>query len=420
MVYRDKLRWRARDLETYNFMGKMEHVASGPYFCSVHGPNPSHNTLACNQLSREFEDSATNFNFLGAPVFDSNVAAGDGRAFSAYQTNLTILDTLALINNSAGGCGDCTVCADGYAPGTVYDCREYFGSSMDSSGGVAAAAITVVFLVVVVALSDLLRVLDRSGNSKQSTAGGTRATIAPAVVLAALGATFLVARRRNAGSALAVRAVRHKHLSAALFVLFLVYSLVSFTVVQTKSRRDGMAHLEPLSDLRGAHKPSRSYYKFVECGRRIMLTGAAVFILPDSAAQIAIVLLLAVVFLFASESLSPFGKEIDMGLSRWCNGVILASMYVALLLKVDLSNEGTGSLSVFVGVLIAANVFMVVCVIVQSVFLIMEYLSSVRESADPLSRSMTSGWHEDEGGDGEAAGAWEGGCFQAILADNDS
>ncbi|CAM9428829.1 unnamed protein product [Scytosiphon promiscuus] len=306
------------------------------------------------------------------------------------------------------------------------------------------------------------------------------ATIAPVAVLAALGATFFVARRRNAGSLLALRTVRHKHLSAALFVMFFVYSSVSFTVFQTfvcetlddgvsylradysltcdtpayrwfrvyaaimvciypigipatfavllgrnrrdlrDANRDKMAHLEPLVDLWGAYKPSRYYYEVVECGRRIMLTGVAVFVLPDSAAQIAVVLLLAVVFLFISESLSPFAKGIDMGLYRWANGIILASMYVALLLKVDVSKEGNGTLSAFVSVLIAANIFMVVCVIVQSILLVMEYRSSVRESRDPLSRSKPPGWPQDAGEDDEggATGTWEGGCFHTILSSN--
>ena len=37
--------------------------------------------------------------------------------------------------------------------------------------------------------------------------------------------------------------------------------------------------------------------------------------------------------------MSPFKKSLDMGFYRWGNGIILASMYVALLPKVDVSNE---------------------------------------------------------------------------------
>lgn len=281
------------------------------------------------------------------------------------------------------------------------------------------------------------------------------ATIGPMGILAVLLLTFFVAKRRNTSSELVIRAVQHKHLSAVLFVMFFIYSSVSFTVFLTfvcdtlddgisylradysltcdtkkydafrayavvmvfiypigipatfawflgrnrqdlrKPEREGMAHLEPLSDLWAAYKPSRYYYEIFECIRRIILTGVAVFVLPGSTAQIAVVLLLAVVFLFLSESLSPFEKKIDMGLYRWGNGIIVASMYLALLLKVEVSQEGNGTLTAFVVVLIAANIFMVATVVIQSVLLINEWRSSkalVRESVGPLSRRKSSGW----------------------------
>lgn len=91
------------------------------------------------------------------------------------------------------------------------------------------------------------------------------------------------------------------------------------------------------------------------------------FVYLDSAAQIAVVLLLAVVFLFITESLSPFAERADMGLYRWGNGNIISSMYVALYLKVDSSSEGSQSVSAFSGVLIAAHVFMILTVAVQSI-----------------------------------------------------
>ncbi|CAN0339311.1 unnamed protein product, partial [Laminaria digitata] len=139
-----------------------------------------------------------------------------------------------------------------------------------------------------------------------------------------------------------------------------------------KPGRDGMLQLQHGSDLWAANKPSRFYYELVECARRITLTGIAVFVLPNSPAQIAIVLLLAVVFLFVSESMAPFQKSVDMGLYRWGNGIILASMYVALLLKVDVSNEESDTLTVFAAVLIAANICMVLTVFVQSAILVVD------------------------------------------------
>lgn len=266
------------------------------------------------------------------------------------------------------------------------------------------------------------------------------ATIAPIAVLGLLVVTYVIAKFRNRGSELALRRVQHKHLSAALFVAFFVYSSVSYTVFQTfacdrlddgirylradydltcttdrhqrfrlyakfmvcvypvgipavftfwlarnhkdlvKPGRDDMLHLQPASDIWAAYKPSRFYYEVVECARRITLTGIAVFVLPNSPAQIAVVLLLAVVFLFVSESMSPFEKGVDMGLYRWGNGIILASMYVALLLKVDVSNEESDTLSAFAGVLIAANICMILTVFFQSALLVKDWIVAKRRA----------------------------------------
>ena len=94
---------------------------------------------------------------------------------------------------------------------------------------------------------------------------------------------------------------------------------------------------------------------------------ASVFLVPNTVNQIAAVLSLAAVFLFISEYMSPFQVRRDMNLYRWGNGVVLASMYVSLLLKANDSNDRSGLVSVFGAVLITANVFMVVAVLIQTV-----------------------------------------------------
>lgn len=255
------------------------------------------------------------------------------------------------------------------------------------------------------------------------------ATIAPPVVLAVLGGASIFAQRRYKHCNRLMDAVRGKHLSAALFFTFFVYSSVSYTVFQTyicdslddgevylqadyslkcstkrhslytayatlmivvypigiptvfswwlvrnrkhlkMADRQEISHLKPFSSIWGTYKPSRYYFEVVECGRRVALTMASVFLIPNTVNQIAVVLSLAVVFLFISEWMSPFESNADMSLYRWGNGVVLASMYVALLLKANESNEKPGLISVFGGVLIVANVFMIVAVVVQTVLL---------------------------------------------------
>ena len=273
------------------------------------------------------------------------------------------------------------------------------------------------------------------------------ATTGPLVVLLGFAGTFFVAKKRNRAFSPVYHVWKQKYLSVVIFIVFFVYSSVSFTILQTfacDSLDDGNAYLradysitcytntytayqayasfmvlvypigipaffawmlvryrlelekperETISDLQSfrslwvAYRPSCYYYEIVECGRRIVLTGAAVFIVSDSAEQIAFVLLLAVVFMFISESISPFDSKFDMWLYRWGNGIILASMYVALLLKVDLAVvDGSDGSAAITALLIGANVFMVATVVVQSVLLVRGLCTpKVQEKQNPAS-----------------------------------
>ena len=78
-------------------------------------------------------------------------------------------------------------------------------------------------------------------------------------------------------------------------------------------------------------------------------------------------------------------------LYRWGNGVIVASMYVAFLTKVDVGeDEKQHALLTYSGVLILANVFMVVAVLVEMVFLAKQMrgmTNSVMELEMPVRRT---------------------------------
>lgn len=261
------------------------------------------------------------------------------------------------------------------------------------------------------------------------------ATVGPLVVLGFLAATYALSRSRNRHSSVGMQAAKHKHLSIALFFLFVIYSSVSFNIFQTfvcetldnevtylradysltcstdlhtameiyaglmilvypvgipaafswwlfSNRHDlvqvgdvgkssdgarALDHLQPMRSLWAPYKPNRYYYEVVECGRRILLTGLAVFLLPGSAAQVAIEVVLAVVFIAVSDTLSPFVDMLDAWLYRCGTWIIFFSMYLALLLKVDASDEDNQSQVVFAKVLIAANVGLVLMVVVQAI-----------------------------------------------------
>lgn len=111
------------------------------------------------------------------------------------------------------------------------------------------------------------------------------------------------------------------------------------------------------------------------------------FIYPESSAQVAVVLLLAAVFMVVSEILAPFERPVDMWLYRMGHYVVFASMFLALLLRVDVSNEREQSQEVFSGVIIIAHAAMLLVVVAQGLVIFMgwEDLVEVPDSLkDPV------------------------------------
>lgn len=253
-------------------------------------------------------------------------------------------------------------------------------------------------------------------------------TIGPIIAMVILTATFTVAIRRCRGSSIALRRVRHKHVSMALLVTFLVYSSVSAAVFQTfacehladgkeylradyriecdssrhkalqvyaaimifvypvgipllyaillyrnrrvlmyENAREASPKVQTISDLWSPYKPQRFYYEVVECMRRISLTGVVVFIYPNSASQIAITLVIALAFMVVSERLAPYASRWEGYLSLTGHLIVFISMFVALLLKVEVSDERDTSQRIFAGVLVFAQCCMIVAVLVEAV-----------------------------------------------------
>ncbi|CAM9477686.1 unnamed protein product [Ectocarpus fasciculatus] len=274
------------------------------------------------------------------------------------------------------------------------------------------------------------------------------ATIGPLVVLGALAVTYAVSRSRNRHSPAGIQTAKHKHLSIALFIMFVVYSSVSFNIFQTfvcetlddgvdylradyslvcstdthtamkvyaglmifvyplgipavftlwlvSNRHDlvkvdandgsstatakSLSNLQPMRDLWAPYKPRKYYFEVVECGRRIALTGLAVFIYPGSSAQVALEVLFAAFFIGVSDVLSPFADPLDAWLYRSGAWVIFISMFLTLLLKVDASDEDSQSQELFAKLLIAAHVGMVVAIAVQAVLSVRGSLVAMRD-----------------------------------------
>lgn len=269
-------------------------------------------------------------------------------------------------------------------------------------------------------------------------------TLGPLVCVTILAATYAIAMRRNRGSDAGRANVRHRHLFMLLFLSFFIYSSVSSTlfrmfaceklddgkdllradyriecdsakhealqiyagfmialytvgiplvyatllfrnreVLASKARRTQDQHANTISDLWGPYKPTRFYYEVIECGRRVLLAGVVVFIYPNTAAQVAVALMMAVFFVFLSEGLAPYESRWDAWLSRTGHAIVFTSMYVALLLKVDVSHERASSQSVFEVVLVSAHVCMIAAVVTESIVLSFRYRNTNVEDPAP-------------------------------------
>lgn len=170
-------------------------------------------------------------------------------------------------------------------------------------------------------------------------------------------------------------------------------------------RRRGRSHgnlglsspniLQLTADLWKPYTPECYYYEAVECARRVSLMGVIVFIFPNSVAQVAVTLLIAFAFFAIFEALVPYASRADAWLSRFGYVVVFLSLFQALLLKVDVSNERSESQEVFGGVLLVVNVCMVVGVIAEAIVATRFFLQNsgrvVSEEEHPAVRSVSIG-----------------------------
>lgn len=256
-------------------------------------------------------------------------------------------------------------------------------------------------------------------------------TIAPPMTMCVLGGTYAFAVYRHRKSReTTLNNVHQNHRSMALLITFLVYSSVSSVVFQAfacESLDDGKRYLRadytiecdsakhkafqiyaglmilvyPLgipvcyalllfsnrhvlldekhreeslvvrstSDLWKPYKPERFYYEVIECSRRILLAGFVVFFYPNTAAQIAVALALAFVFVFVSETMAPYQSQWDAWISRLGHAIVFVSMYIALLLKVDVSGENDFSQKTFEVILVVAHGCMILAMVTEAVIM---------------------------------------------------
>eukprot|EP00752_Nemacystus_decipiens_P008148 g7287.t1 len=138
--------------------------------------------------------------------------------------------------------------------------------------------------------------------------------------------------------------------------------------------------------------PDMYYYEVIECGRRILLTGALIFIAPHTAAQAAMACIFAFASLLGFELLRPHLDAADSWLYRLGCVVIFLSNFVALLIKVDAAGEENRA--VLGGIMVAVNALLILAVLSASWFATQQMVDDQRNGESTLAVARTMLTHE--------------------------
>ena len=130
------------------------------------------------------------------------------------------------------------------------------------------------------------------------------------------------------------------------------------TLRNTASREAAM-DMAVFKDLWRQYRPEVHFYEVVECLRRVLLSGVVVFIFPNTAGQLATSFIIALFFFTVLMVLNPYNDRRDGWLAMTGHLVVMMSMFVALMQKVNTSDDDSLSQNVFAGILIVANCIMI-------------------------------------------------------------
>jgi hypothetical protein len=125
------------------------------------------------------------------------------------------------------------------------------------------------------------------------------------------------------------------------------------------------AAVQSIRFLWSAYTPKRYYWEVVECIRRLLLTGFVVFVFPNSSAQAAVACLIAAISLVIVVHYKPHADSIDTGIYVSGSIIIFLSMFLSLLVKVNVSQDDTESQHAFSVLLILMNIGMILATIAQ-------------------------------------------------------
>jgi hypothetical protein len=131
-----------------------------------------------------------------------------------------------------------------------------------------------------------------------------------------------------------------------------------------KRRREHTA-LSTSQFLWQAYRPEMYYWELVECARRLLLTGAIVFIYPNTATQAAVACVLSVLSLGVVLRFRPHCDAVSEHLYITGSTIIFLSMFLALLIKANVNEADTRSQGAYSAVLVVMNIALLAVALLQ-------------------------------------------------------
>lgn len=147
-----------------------------------------------------------------------------------------------------------------------------------------------------------------------------------------------------------------------------------------------------LTALSAPYRRDVYYYEVVECFRRVTLSGLVVFISPNTSGQVMTTFLLSLFFFALFTVLDPYTNAWDTWLSRIGHAIVMMTMFVALVVKVDTESDDGFSQDVFAGALVLINCTMILAVVVEACG---TCFVAVREVREPVLSTRSVGGVED-------------------------
>lgn len=147
-------------------------------------------------------------------------------------------------------------------------------------------------------------------------------------------------------------------------VLFVVWRIRTRHDMDPEGTEQNMGGIQHRSNIYTVCRPALFNYDAIECARRALLAACLTFGKSGGRLQVTVLLLNTFVPLFV-ESLHSFRSQFETFIYRCGNNIVISSFFVALLVNASVSSADTLVVAVLCDVLIVANLFMIVAVVID-------------------------------------------------------